>query len=313
MKYATTPSIPANDETTVVDELQRIGASLLEPEPDVMIFKVWAEEPPRPAQGMLAFADGINWNPNGDGVGLYSYSGTGWFPLASSGSSTITDHTQLTSIGVYTHANIDTHINDADRHIPLGGSVGQVITNTGSGTGSWQAAGVEEAPIDGVEYIRKNAAWATVPSGVTDHGQLTSIGVNTHAQIDAFIASGGTFDFAADHTYTGLNTFNNFGTGGLTDYDISIGDTDGTPTYGMARLGDSIIGRTSSFSGGYNLNGAFICQNIGGSIAGDIEYAFLDDTNLIRFALPTSTAGNATYNPRSLLCTHAHYCVLALL
>jgi len=55
---------------------------------------------------------------------------------------------------------------------------------------------------------------------------------------------------AMNFSATGLWSFlNSAGAGGLTDYDISLGDTDGSPTYGIARLGDSTWGR-SSYSGG---------------------------------------------------------------
>ena len=106
-------------------------------------------------------------------------------------------------------------------------------------------------------------------------------------------------DYGAE-TVTSDWNFIASGVGGFTDYDVNIGDTDGTPTYGIARLGDSVIGRTSHV-GSYNLNGAFIIQNIGGAITGDIEMAVIDSSGLIRFALPKSAVGNATYNPRSMI------------
>lgn len=58
-------------------------------------------------------------------------------------------------------------------------------------SGSWiYGAGgeIEEAPIDGKIYGRKDGSWSEVTSGsgggVTDHTELTNIGINTHDEID---------------------------------------------------------------------------------------------------------------------------------
>ena len=45
----------------------------------------------------------------------------------------------------------------------------------------------------------------------------------------------------------------------------------------------------------------FIFQNSDGPVTGDIEFDFLDSDGLVRFALPKSATGNATYNPRSMI------------
>lgn len=107
-----------------------------------------------------------------------------------------------------------------------------------------------------------------------------------------------------NETITGLWNFIDVGTGKLTAYDIAIGDTT-TPDYGIARIGDSIIGRTSHTATDgaptYNLDGAFIFQNPSGPVTGDIEFGFLDSAGLLRFGLPKSAVGNATYNPRSMI------------
>lgn len=92
------------------------------------------------------------------------------------------------------------------------------------------------------------------------------------------------------------------GDGGLTSYDISVGDTDGSPTYGMMNIGDAAIGRTSYSVGNIDLDGALLYRNIGGPVSSQIEHIFTESTgNTCRFALPKSGAGNATYNPRSML------------
>lgn len=92
------------------------------------------------------------------------------------------------------------------------------------------------------------------------------------------------------------------GDGGLTSYDIKIGDTDGTPTYGMMQIGNAVIGRTSYNVGGIDLDGTVLYRNISGPVTGQIEHIFTESTgNTCRFALPKSGVGNATYNPRSML------------
>lgn len=99
---------------------------------------------------------------------------------------------------------------------------------------------------------------------------------------------------------TSLWNFIDSGTGGATDYDLTVGDVDGTPTYGIIRIGNSIIGRTSN-TAGYDLDGAFVIRNSGGAVSGNIEFAVIDSASLIRFATPKSGVGNATYSPRSML------------
>jgi len=96
-------------------------------------------------------------------------------------------------------------------------------------------------------------------------------------------------------------TLNPLGTGGLTDIDVSIGDTDGSPTYGMIQIGNATFGRTSFNAANLDLDGSLILWNNGAPAASNIEFAFAESSNSIRFAIPKSGAGNATYNPRSML------------
>lgn len=102
---------------------------------------------------------------------------------------------------------------------------------------------------------------------------------------------------------TGDWTFAPSGAGGLTDYDISIGDTDGSPTYGVVRIGNSTISRTS-YSDGIDLGGAMLINNQGDLDVGNdpgIEFALVEDvSNTIRLAIPESGVGNATAMIRSV-------------
>lgn len=110
------------------------------------------------------------------------------------------------------------------------------------------------------------------------------------------------FSTNADGSITGSWTFNPNGAGGITDYDIEIGDTDGTPTYGIIRIGNAIIGRTSYNTANMDLDGAILYRNVGGPITGNLEHVFTESTgSSTRFALPKSGAGLGTYNSRSMI------------
>lgn len=92
------------------------------------------------------------------------------------------------------------------------------------------------------------------------------------------------------------------GDGGLTNYDLKVGDAVTTPTYGMIQIGNAVIGRTSYKAGSIDLDGTILFRNIGGPVTSEIEVIFTESTgNTCRFALPKSGVGNATYNPRSML------------
>lgn len=102
-------------------------------------------------------------------------------------------------------------------------------------------------------------------------------------------------------TTTGVLTVEGLGTGGQTDYDLKVGDTDGSPTYGMIQMGNSCIGRTSFTAGNIDLDGSMIYRNIAGPVTSEIEHVFVESTgDTTRFALAKSGVGNATYNSRSM-------------
>lgn len=88
--------------------------------------------------------------------------------------------------------------------------------------------------------------------------------------------------------------------GGLINYDLKVGDTT-TPGYGMMQIGNASIGRTSYNVANVDLDGAVIFRNLGGPETGLIEFLWEEGSGATRLALPTSGAGNATYNPRSML------------
>lgn len=45
-------------------------------------FRPVNREPTKVRQGLVAFADGTNWNPGGTGAGLYEYRGGAWHKLS---------------------------------------------------------------------------------------------------------------------------------------------------------------------------------------------------------------------------------------
>ncbi len=155
--------------------------------------------------------------------------------------------------------------------------------------------------MNDVEVNNLGAAvtWANIPDGnvpesaVTQHEAALTITESQISDLDHL-------DETGTETITGNWTFNDLGTGDLTDYDIEIGDTDGSPTYGVARLGNSTIGRMSYNVGNLDLDGTVLIRNVGAPATSNIEFAFAESGNAIRFAIPASGVGNATYNPRSM-------------
>lgn len=63
----------------VADEFDRL-TTFLNTEADFVVFRVNNVAPTRPIEGMVAFADGTNWNP-GAGKGLYKYQAGAWVAL----------------------------------------------------------------------------------------------------------------------------------------------------------------------------------------------------------------------------------------
>lgn len=163
-----------------------------------------------------------------------------------------------------------------------------------------------------------DVAWSTLT--VSDPVTLTGATIGWDSTlIDATTWSDGanasniwTFDVSGtDHTMTLGNDLVTFSAvvavtgiadGGFTNYDLKVGDTDGSPTYGMIQIGNASIGRTSFRSGDMDIDGTLLYRNISGPVTGEIEHVFVESTgSTTRFALAKAGVGNATYNSRSLL------------
>ncbi len=105
-------------------------------------------------------------------------------------------------------------------------------------------------------------------------------------------------DFVSNQSITGIKTFAPFASGVLGQEDVVIGDP---ADYGLMKIGDSIWGRTAFNALSLDLDGSTLIYNETTPVTSNIEFAFADAGNDIRFALAVPGAGNATYSPRSML------------
>ena len=77
---STAPSAPTEFQIWILDELRHITDALSEFETDTVLFKQFNAEPSRLYDGLIAYADGTNWNP-GSGQGFYGYYAAAWHLL----------------------------------------------------------------------------------------------------------------------------------------------------------------------------------------------------------------------------------------
>lgn len=74
------PTDPAQLTSFINDELHEIARSKTEPDPFITLDTLYAA-PSKLREGMIALADGSNWNPTGAGAGVYCYYGASWKKL----------------------------------------------------------------------------------------------------------------------------------------------------------------------------------------------------------------------------------------
>lgn len=225
----------------------------------------------------------------GDVAKLWFYSGTNWLTIAASAS----------------------QVADTDYTLPPAFPVsgGQALLSSTGGVMSWGTPSTA-ASHDLLGPVHDDTDTDVVTRGSVIVGNSTpewdelAIGTANFALVSdgTDISWGDKYlrNDAADTT-TGVLTVEGLGTGGQTDYDLKVGDVDGSPTYGMIQIGDACIGRTSFKAGNIDLDGTIIYRNISGPVTSEIEHVFVESTgDSTRFALPKSAAGNATYNSRSM-------------
>ncbi len=83
-KYIAPSTAPENTkefQIWLLDELRHLSDAMSEIETDVVQLKEWNEEPARLYNGVVAYADGTNWNP-GSGRGVYAYENGSWVKLS---------------------------------------------------------------------------------------------------------------------------------------------------------------------------------------------------------------------------------------
>ena len=79
-KYQVPASAPANPtefQVWIIDELRHISDAMSELETDTVLLKEWNAVPDKLYNGLVAYADGTNWNP-GSGRGVYAYENGAW-------------------------------------------------------------------------------------------------------------------------------------------------------------------------------------------------------------------------------------------
>ena len=73
-------NVPVGELSTLWEYLRREFFSVYRGFQGMHVLDVLGSEPPKAQEGMLAYADGTNWNP-GSGKGVYVYNGTAWVKL----------------------------------------------------------------------------------------------------------------------------------------------------------------------------------------------------------------------------------------
>jgi hypothetical protein len=76
----TPPSDPKDFARWALDEFVRLARNL-GAEQDFVWLRPLPAAPSKPREGMVANADGTNWNPGGTGAGLYQYLASAWVKL----------------------------------------------------------------------------------------------------------------------------------------------------------------------------------------------------------------------------------------
>jgi len=149
----------------------------------------------KPRDGDIRYADGTNWNPNGQGQGIYWFDGTDWQPFGGGGSGgSPTDLDSLTDVTLtspapgevlkyngsqWTNAPDEVGAEYLDDLLDVNTSGKTTNDFLGWNGTSWVAAatspvGFEEAPVDGNTYGRKDQTWEVINTFSGDYDDLTN-------------------------------------------------------------------------------------------------------------------------------------------
>lgn len=184
-------------------ELQKIGDSFLPIEQGRL--NVLYVEPPKKRQGMVAYADGTQWNP-GEGEGLYAFDGTTWRRLAPEEWGTFTPTVKFggAAVGV-TYGSQQGVYTRLGRIVTFRLRI--TLTNKGASVG---AATIEGLPYaSAVSYGAPQAFSANMGAANTGApGRIIAAGTNIQVQT---IAAGNTanltdvdFTNTSDLVYSGM-------------------------------------------------------------------------------------------------------------
>ena len=194
-KYAAPATAPTEQlafRAWVLDELSTISTSFSEVETDTVILKQWNAEPAKLYDGLLAYADGSNWNP-GSGEGLYSYYNAAWKFLANvgdSGEANTASNVGTDGVGVF-----DAKVSDdlQFRNVAPGSAKISVTLNGKDIDIDIVPTYLTDAPSDGSTYGRKDAAWAVtggasiVKKIATADQDVSSTTPADHNQLKGFV------------------------------------------------------------------------------------------------------------------------------
>jgi len=106
--YPTIPPSSVEDlQRWLSDELNRINSGVIDGQ-ETYGFSIFTSAPPRPIIGLLAFADGVGWDP-GAGMGTYEYTDLGWEKLGGGNGGVVpTSHSSLQDLDADDHLQYHT-------------------------------------------------------------------------------------------------------------------------------------------------------------------------------------------------------------
>lgn len=72
---------PSGLKAWIADQLRRVAAEFSNVQSTTVTVAILGVAPLRPRNGMIAYADGVEWDPTGAGAGFYGYEGGAWVKL----------------------------------------------------------------------------------------------------------------------------------------------------------------------------------------------------------------------------------------